>query len=319
MGNLRGMDRQVLVTGGAGFIGSHVAEMLVSQGASVTVLDNLKTGKIDNLAHLPSVRFVEGDACDSEVLESCLEGSNAVVHLAAEPSVALSVEQPFETHRANYLATMALMEALRAKPDIRLVYASSAAVYPAQNPEPHQETDLPSPSSPYGLDKLSGEHLLAIYKGLYGIRSTALRFFNIYGERQDPSSAYSGVISIFVDRMLRDVPFTIFGDGEQSRDFVYVRDLARIICALLEHPEPPSLVNVGTGNSVTLNGLVATLESVIGRTAKYSHGEPRAGDIKISRASVGRLRSAVPLEMTPLAVGLARLVASLVEPKSSLV
>jgi UDP-glucose 4-epimerase len=170
---------------------------------------------------------------------------------------------------------------------------------------------MPDPSSPYGLDKLSGEFLLRAYGRLYGIRGTSLRFFNIYGERQDPNSAYSGVISIFVNRLKAGQGITVFGDGYQLRDFVYVRDLAAFITSLVPQSEVPDLMNVGTGVSVTLRDLVGELESILGTSAAVTFAEPRAGDIMISRANVSRMRSLWDSPMTPLSIGLTRLVSSL--------
>lgn len=306
------MSQLVLVTGGAGFIGSHVVETLLASGYSVRILDNLSSGKLSNLSHLEGpFEFVEGDICDPKSIAGAMAGVAAVVHLAAEPSVAKSVEFPLETHQANYVGTLNVLEAMRVSDVKRIVYASSAATYTANNPEPHLETDMPDPSSPYGLDKLSGEFLLRAYGRLYGLHGTALRFFNIYGERQDPNSAYSGVISIFVNRLKAGQGITIFGDGYQSRDFVYVRDLAAFITSLVPKNEVPDLMNVGTGTSVTLRDLVEELEGILGIRAEVTFGEPRAGDIMVSRANVGRMRSLWDSPMTPLSIGLARLVSSL--------
>ncbi len=306
------MSSLVLVTGGAGFIGSHVVETLLASGHSVRILDNLSSGKLSNLSHLSGpFEVVEGDICDPKAIANVMSDVSAVVHLAAEPSVAKSVEFPLETHQANYVGTLNVLEAMRAANVKRVVYASSAATYTANNPEPHQETDMPDPSSPYGLDKLSGEFLLRAYGRLYGIRGTSLRFFNIYGERQDPNSAYSGVISIFVNRLKAGQGITIFGDGYQLRDFVYVRDLAAFITSLVPQSEVPDLMNVGTGVSVTLRDLVGELESILGTSAAVTFAEPRAGDIMISRANVSRMRSLWDSPMTPLSIGLTRLVSSL--------
>ena len=296
---------RVLVTGGAGFIGSHVAEVLTRAGISVRVLDNLATGKIENLAHLSGdLEFIEGDLTDMERLPELLADVSAVVHLAAMVSVPKSVQDPLGSHQINYMATLQLLEAMRVAGATRIVYASSAAVYPVENPNPHSETDYPDPSSPYGIDKLAGEFALNAYARLHGLRPTSLRFFNIYGERQDPTSAYSGVISIFADRVTAGKPITIYGDGEQSRDFVYVRDLAALIGRLVEDSEAPTLMNVGTGTSRTLNQLIETMQSITGKPAYVSYGDARPGDIKISRADVSRLQAYEPGSFTPLEVGL---------------
>jgi UDP-glucose 4-epimerase len=223
-------------------------------------------------------------------------------------SVPKSVIDPVGSHRINYEATLSLLEGMRAAGIPRIVYASSAAVYPTDNANPHSETDYPDPSSPYGIDKLAGEFALNAYGRLYGIKATSLRFFNIYGERQDPTSAYSGVISIFADRIKSGRPLTIYGDGSQSRDFVYVRDLAALIARLTSDQEAPSRMNVGTGNSVTLNDLVGLMQTITDSTADVSYAEGRPGDIKISRADVTRLRAYHPVDFTPLEIGLKSLI-----------
>lgn len=303
---------RILITGGAGFIGSHVAEVLLAAGTPVRVVDNFSTGKRENLAHLSGdLEIVEADLLDADRLPSFLDGVSAVVHLAAMVSVPKSVIDPIGSHRINYEATLSLLEAMRAADVPRIVYASSAAVYPTDNANPHSETDYPDPSSPYGIDKLAGEFALNAYARLYGIKTTALRFFNIYGERQDPTSAYSGVISIFADRIKSGRPLTIFGDGSQSRDFVYVRDLAALIARLAGDHAAPSRMNVGTGHSVTLNELVGLMQSLTGTTADVSYAEGRPGDIKISRADVTRLKAYHPVEFTSLETGLRSLLSSL--------
>lgn len=305
-------SNRILVTGGAGFIGSHVCELLLAKGRSVTVLDNFASGKHENLAALSGdLRVVEGSVTDDSALADAMAGADAVIHLAAEPSVAKSVAEPVPTHAVNYTATLQVLEAMRRTGVSRIVYASSAAVYTAQNPEPHREADYPDPSSPYGIDKLAGEFALRAYGRLYGINPTALRFFNIYGERQDPSSAYSGVISIFVNRLQSGQGITVFGDGQQSRDFVYVRDLADLIVNLVDRPDAPDLMNVGTGTSTTLNELIRILGELLGADPEVTYAAPRAGDILVSRADNARVQAFAPREWTPLPRGLENLLRSL--------
>ena len=302
----------VLVTGGAGFIGSHVVERLLETGATVRVFDQLSTGYEANLTHVrDQIQFQIGDLRNREQLREAVEGVDSVIHLAAIPSVPLSIEQPTETHSVNYVGTLNLLEAMRAEGVDRIVYASSAAVYSPFRTDPHQESDLPDPSSPYGVDKLAGEFALAAYGRLHGLKSTALRFFNIYGERQDPSSAYSGVISIFAHRIRQDLPITIHGDGSQSRDFVYVRDLARAIVGLIPVHDAPSLMNVGKGSSESLNELVAKLAEILGKQPQVTYGPPRPGDIPHSRCDNRRIRSVGFDTWTSLEVGLLSLVRSL--------
>ncbi|RYG33342.1 NAD-dependent epimerase/dehydratase family protein [bacterium] len=299
----------VLVTGGAGFIGSHVCEALLAQEERVRVLDNLASGKRSNLEGL-DVELIEGDIRSESDLDGALVGVDAVVHLAAEPSVAKSVEDPVSTHEINYTGTLKVLEAMRRANVSRIVYASSAAIYTPNSEEPHTEVSAPDPTSPYGMDKLAGEFALRAYGRLHGFKPTSLRFFNIYGERQDPASPYSGVISIFARRIADEAPLRVFGDGMQSRDFVYVKDLAALIARLVRDEEAPGLMNVGKGQSATLMDLVAALEKATGKKASVEHAAPRAGDIRVSRAGVDRLQAYGATVWTPLEDGLARLVAA---------
>jgi len=298
----------VLVTGGAGFIGSHVCEALLTAGHRVVALDNFDSGFHTNLDHLPEVQIVESDVRDAASMASAVEGMDAVVHLAAEPSVPKSVAHPAETHRANYVGTLNVLEAMRTHGVGRLIYASSAAVYSPDSDQPHREDELPDPTSPYGVDKLAGEYLIRGYERMYGIRGTSLRFFNIYGERQDPRSAYSGVISVFMDRAAQGEPVVIHGDGLQSRDFVYVRDLAAIIAKLVDSDRTDyPIMNLATGRSTTLIELLNTVEAVSGRTIDREFGPARVGDIRISLADNRRITHCVPGDWTPLSIGLHKL------------
>lgn len=301
---------RVLVTGGAGFIGSHVAEALVAQGADVRVLDNLSTGFERNLETVRNhLQFVCADVLDFEALDSASAGCSAIVHLAAEPSVQLSIREPLKAHQANYVGTLHMLEAARRAGVRRIVYLSSASVYSPVATPPAKETDFPSPSSPYGVDKLAGEFILGAYERLYGIRTSSLRAFNIYGERQDPHSPYSGVIGIFAERCLIGRPITIFGDGRQSRDFVYVKDLARLVTEIaLERLQPPKLMNVGTGRPVTLLQLVELLGEVTGRSPMVQFEPARVGDLEASWADPARLEALGPREWTDLRAGLTQLV-----------
>lgn len=282
----------VLVTGGAGFIGSHVVRSLCAKGASVTVLDNLASGRLSNLEGIDGdVQFVQGDVRDRALVEMLLQGAFAVVHLAAEPFVPVSIREPLETHSINYVGTLTLLEAMRATNVMRIVYASSAAVYPQGIDHPVAETNATDPSSPYGMDKLFGDIALRTYRKLHGIRGTSLRFFNVYGERQLANSSYSGVISVFVDRITNGKPLTIYGDGGQCRDFIYAGDVANVVssCALLE--DSPALINVGTGQTISLLDLVSTLESITGNKVDVNHEPTRPGDVYYSCAAIDTLRS----------------------------
>jgi UDP-glucose 4-epimerase len=211
---------KVLITGGAGFIGSHLVEQLLAAGNSVRVLDNLSTGKRSNLPTHSQLEFIQGDIRDRSLVLDSVRGVQAIVHLAAVASVQASVDDPTGTHETNFDGTLHLLEAARKEQIRRFLYASSAAVYGDNTRLPLVEDEILNPLSPYAADKLAGEYYLRFYHAKFGIETTAFRFFNIFGPRQDPSSPYSGVISIFVERVSQDEPVTLFGDGRQTRDFV---------------------------------------------------------------------------------------------------
>ncbi len=303
---------KVLITGGAGFIGSHLADHLLAAGREVVVLDNLSTGKRENLPdRAPRFRFVEGDIRSLDTARDCMEGVGAVVHLAAVASVQASIDDPIATHQTNFDGTLNLLEAARAAGVRRFLYASSAAVYGDNAELPVAESTRPQPLSPYAADKLAGEHYLNYYASKHGLATTAFRFFNIYGPRQDPSSPYSGVISIFVDRVRAGMPVTVFGDGCQTRDFVFVGDLVALLASALERDSLTGVtVNVGTGVECSLLQLLAALENLVGRPIVRRHQDARVGDIVRSCADIGHLRNcfdAVP--STPIREGLRTLVA----------
>lgn len=304
-------DLPILVTGGAGFIGSHLVDALLASGFCVRVLDNLSTGKADNLplGH-PRLELIVGDVADADRVLQAMTGCRAVVHLAAVASVQASVEEPVVTHRSNFVGTLNVCEAMRELHVQRVVFASSAAVYGNNGEGRAIDEDTPkSPLTPYAADKLASEHYLDFYRRQHGLVPAIFRFFNIYGPRQDPSSPYSGVISIFTERALQGQPITVFGDGEQTRDFVYVGDLVEVLVQALDAPEVlPGAVNVGLNRSITLNRLLGEISNLLGSLPPVIHGEPRAGDIRHSRADNRRLLSRYRLSTpTPMNVGLARL------------
>jgi UDP-glucose 4-epimerase len=308
---------RALVTGGAGFIGSHIVERLAADGHAVRAFDNLTTGKRDNLAHIPGAELVVGDVRDGEALERAMREHDVVFHQAAIVSVPYSIEHPFESLDVNLRGTLNVLEAARRAKVRRVVMASSAAIYGEDPALPKRETMLPEPISPYGLEKLGSEHYLSIWAKLFGLETVALRYFNVFGPRQDPSSPYSGVISIFVDRILRDQPLTIFGDGEQFRDFVYV---ANVVDANLLAATKPGVsgraFNVGCGVKTSLNELARVLARIAGRETKPKHAEPRAGDIRESLADISAAREA--LGYAPkigVEEGLRRLVESVRTPR----
>jgi UDP-glucose 4-epimerase len=303
----------VLVTGGAGFIGSHLTQRLLSAGDQVRILDNLSTGKRENLPRDQAIEFVEGDIRDVGLVGRCVEKVDAVVHLAAVASVQASIDDPVGTHQVNFDGTLNLLEAARRTGTRRFLYACSAAVYGDTASIPVAEDSRPNPLSPYAVDKLAGEYYLLHYHRKYDLAATSFRFFNIYGPRQDPSSPYSGVISIFVDRLQRQQPVTIFGDGEQTRDFVYVGDLAELLTRAVHGVEGVGgVLNVGTGRRHSLLQLLDHLEKLSGGKIERRHEAPRLGDIQHSCADVSRLKRAYGnAPSTAFDVGLGKLLDSL--------
>ena len=304
---------KVLITGGAGFIGSHLTESLLARGDSVRVLDDLSTGKRQNLPQHAALEFIEGDIRDPGLVDRCVEGAGAVVHLAAIASVQASIDDPVRTHQVNFDGTLNLLEAARRNGTRRFLYACSAAVYGDAASIPVAEDSAPNPLSPYAVDKLAGEYYLLHYHRKYGLAATSFRFFNIYGPRQDPSSPYSGVISIFVDRLQRRQPVTIFGDGAQTRDFVYVGDLAALLARAVHGVEGAGgVLNVGTGRRHSLLQLLDHLEKLSGRKIERRHEAPRLGDILHSCAEVSRLKQVYGnAPSTAFDVGLGMLLESL--------
>lgn len=304
-------DAPILITGGAGFIGSHLADALLAKGYSVRVLDDLSTGKRSNLPLAnPALELIHGDVADAQVVAQAMAGCAAVAHLAAVASVQASVDDPVKTHQSNFIGTLNVCEAMRKTGVRRVLFASSAAVY-GNNGEgqPIDEDTAKAPLTPYASDKLASEHYLDFYRREHGLEPAIFRFFNIYGPRQDPSSPYSGVISIFTERARQGLPISLYGDGEQTRDFFYVEDLVALLVQALEQPEVAAgAVNVGLNQVISLNQLLAALKSVLGDLPEVSYGPARAGDIRHSRANNQRLLERFELApITPLAVGLARL------------
>ena len=305
------VDAPVLVTGGAGFIGSHLVDALLERGYAVRVLDDLSTGKRSNLPlDNPRVELIEGDVADAALVARAAIGCQAVAHLAAVASVQASVDDPVRTHQSNFVGTLNVCEAMRQAGIKRVLFASSAAVYGNNGEGESILEDTPkAPLTPYAADKLSSEYYLDFYRRQHGLEPVVFRFFNIFGPRQDPSSPYSGVISIFCERAEKGLPIAIFGDGEQTRDFVYVGDLASILVQALELPDVQAgAINVGLNQATTLNQLLMALSQVVGDLPAISYLPARSGDIRHSRANNQRLleRFKFP-ESTPLNVGLARL------------
>ncbi|MFK8402657.1 NAD-dependent epimerase/dehydratase family protein [Pseudomonas sp. BGr12] len=299
----------ILITGGAGFIGSHLADALLAQGFAVRVLDDLSTGRRENLDS--RVDLIVGNVADEAALRGALNGCQGVVHLAAIASVQASVEDPVGTHRANFIGTLNLCEAMRQEGIHRVLFASSAAVY-GQNGEGSaiDEDVVKAPLTPYAADKLASEYYLDFYRREHGLEPAIFRFFNVYGPRQDPSSPYSGVISIFARRAEQGLPITVFGDGEQTRDFIYVGDLVKLlVAALLADDVAESAINVGLDQSTSLNQLLAEIGKLTGGLPEITYLPARHGDIRHSRADNRRLLQRYSLDApTPLADGLAQLI-----------
>ena len=306
-------DSRILVTGGAGFIGSHLVDALLARGHAVRVLDNLSSGKRANLpTDDPRLDLQVGDVADPEAVRAAMAGCTAVAHLAAVASVQASVEDPVATHRSNFLGTLNVCEAMREQGIRRVLFASSAAVY-GQNGEGEAiDEDTPkAPLTPYAVDKLASEYYLDFYRRQHGLEPAIFRFFNVFGPRQDPSSPYSGVICIFTERARAGLPITLFGDGEQTRDFIYVADLAALLVQALERPQVEAgAVNVGLGRATSLNQLLATIGELLGGLPPVAHAPVRAGDIRHSLADNRRLLARFGLpQPTPIRTGLERLLA----------
>ncbi|NBE06560.1 NAD-dependent epimerase/dehydratase family protein [Paragemmobacter ruber] len=279
-----------LITGGCGFVGSHLADALLARGDAVVVLDNLSTGKRANLA--PEVRVIEGDVADPDAVARAMAGCAGVFHLAGIASVAYCNEHWREGHLTNQTGTVTVFEAAARAGRVPVVYTSSAAVYGDAGTGAVDEARVPRPQTPYGVDKLGSELHGRIAMGVHGLPTVGLRPFNIYGPRQDPSSAYSGVISIFNSRLAQGLPVTVFGDGLQTRDFVFVADVVRfLLAAMARAPEVAGQVfNICTGRTTTLLALIDTLAALHGRQAVVQHAAPRVGDIRESLGDPARAR-----------------------------
>lgn len=290
-----------LVTGGAGFIGSHLAEALTAAGRRVRVFDNLDTGLESNLAHIsPVPEFVRGCVTDAAAVARAAEGCDTVYHLAALASVAKSVEDPPASHAACATGTLNVLDAARKAGVQRLVYAASASAYGGADDPAGQGEDTPLCAlSPYAAAKLAGEFYAESFAATFGLETVRLRFFNVFGPRQRPDSPYSGVIAIFASLLAAGRTPTVHGDGQQSRDFVYVGDVANALMRAADTPGVSGRVyNVGTGKSVTLLELIDVLNRILGTKAVPTHGPARVGDVRHSRAKIDRIRRDLGYEPT---------------------
>jgi UDP-glucose 4-epimerase len=284
---------KILVTGGAGFIGSHLVTALLREGHRVRVLDDLSSGKKSNLSHVKDdVELLIGDCADLTTARQAVRGIEIVYHEGAMPSVARSVKDPLTSHRANATATLTMLTAARDAGVRRFLYAGSSSVYGDAKKLPKREDMEPCPLSPYAAGKLAGEHFLRMFASLYGLETLTLRYFNVFGPRQDPGSPYSGVISLFATRLLTGKTPVIYGDGGQSRDFTYVDNVVsgNLRALAVKGPLSGQVVNVATGHRVTLKQLLAAMAKRLGVPARAEHQPVRAGDIRHSLADISRAR-----------------------------
>jgi nucleoside-diphosphate-sugar epimerase len=288
-----------LVTGGAGFIGSHLCEELVRRGHLVRVADSLITGKRSNLDHIKGIEFLEGDLADIDFAHKAVQGCDYVLHQAAIPSVPRSVTDPLTSNRANVDGTLNALLASRDAGVKRLVFAASSSAYGDTPTLPKHEQMPNNPLSPYALQKVIGEQYLQMFTRLYGLETVAIRYFNVFGPRQDPTSPYSGVISVFATALLEKRPPTIYGDGEQTRDFTYV---ANVVDGALRACEAPGasgeIINVATGSRISLNQLFEEMRKLVGADIKPVYAEARRGDVRDSQADITKARELLGYEPT---------------------
>jgi nucleoside-diphosphate-sugar epimerase len=287
------MAYRYLVTGGAGFIGSHIVRRLVEDGEQVRVVDNLSTGQVCRLDAVRSaIQFIEGDLAEAAIALKAVAGVDFVLHQAAVPSVQRSVADPVATNQANVTATVNLLEACRNARIRRVVFAASSSAYGDTEILPKHEDMAANPLSPYALQKFVGERYCNLYHELYGLETVSLRYFNVFGPEQDPHSEYSAVIPKFVTRLLANQPITIFGDGEQSRDFTFIDNVVEAnLLALKASGADGKMCNIGCGQRITLNQLVKFVEKQLGVTAQVNYVPPKAGDVRHSLADISRAKA----------------------------
>jgi nucleoside-diphosphate-sugar epimerase len=291
-----------LVTGGAGFIGSNICQRLVAEGCFVRVVDNLLTGKRDNLAQVwDKIEFVEADMGVPEVARAVVQGVDVVLHEGALPSVPRSVDDPGATHQHCVDATFTLLLAARDAGVKRFVYAASSAAYGDTPTLPKVETMAPNPLSPYAVGKLVGEYYCSVFAKVFGLQTISLRYFNVFGPRQDPASQYAAAIPAFVTAILRDQPPTVYGDGEQSRDFTYVDNVvqANLLAARAKETHG-EVVNVACGEAVTVNAIIARINQLLGKNVKPIYAPARAGDVKHSLADITAARKLIGFQPVTL-------------------
>ena len=305
------MSKAFLVTGGAGFIGSHIVRRLLKEGAAVRVIDNLSTGKKERLHDIrSSIEFIADDLTDSSVCDRAVRGVEYVFHQAAVPSVYRSIQDPMGTNEANVTGTLNLLETCRKEGVRRLVYAASSSAYGDTQVLPKKEDMAPNPLSPYALQKFVGERYCKLYNDLYGLETVSLRYFNVFGPSQDPWSEYSAVIPKFATRLQSGQSLLVYGDGEQSRDFTYVDNVVEANMLAIRAPRAAGAVmNIGCGESLTLNRLIRLLEEILQVQATVDYQPPRPGDVRHSLADINLARDILGYRPTvPVIEGLRRTV-----------
>jgi len=281
--------RRIVVSGGAGFIGSNLAQELAKEN-EVIILDDFSSGKAENISELskmPKVRVVKGTILDFPLLPQLFDGVDYVFHLAAESNVIESVENPLKTNEVNITGTLNVLLAARDRRVKKVVYASSSAIY-GDAPLPHVETMIPNLTSPYALTKIASECYCQIFTQIYGLPTVSLRYFNVYGPRQDSNSDYAAVIPKFIHRILANQPPVIYGDGEQTRDFIFVADVAKATILAAERDVKGEAINIACGKNISVNGLADKLIMALGKSLKPLYADPQPGDIKYSVADISK-------------------------------
>lgn len=281
-----------IVTGGAGFIGSHLAEELLKRGYQVIILDDLSTGKRGNIEPIltqGNIQFIEGSVTDLPLLNKLFQNVSYVFHLAAIPSVPRSIESPLASHNVNITGTLNVLLAAKDNKVKKVIYASSSAVYGDTPTLPKREDMPPNPQSPYAVTKLAGEYYCQVFYEVFDLPTICLRYFNVYGPRQDPSSQYAAVIPRFIDRLFKDESPIIFGDGEQTRDFTFVKDAAEANILATES-DATGVFNIGTGRRVSINELARLITRFMDKDSKPIYQEPRPGDVKHSLADISKAK-----------------------------
>lgn len=287
-----------LITGGAGFIGSNIVRELVQRGEKVRVVDNFSTGNRENISDiLNGIELIEADVRDLETMHNAVKGVDFILHHGALPSVARSVSDPILSNDVNVIGTLNLLVAAKDAGVKRFVYAASSSAYGDTAVLPKRENMSPCPLSPYAVNKLMGEQYCRVFHRIYGLETVNLRYFNVFGPRQDPASQYSAVIPIFISRILNEQPITIYGDGEQSRDFTYVQNVVNANLLACKAPDVAGeTINIACGDQLSLNQLVAAIEKNLEAKAHKTYTQPRAGDVKHSRADITKARALLGYE-----------------------